>query len=133
MAAVERPPAELIGIADELTITFPWGSLLAGALAIDPAAASGVASLTANGGRVRILVSIVDKDQLGMAPLDPGGAAALAERWARHGLRLDAFRPATESEIDASRSSWARRHAAGKRRPGWLLELTRTDAVERSR
>jgi len=130
---VERPPAELIGIADELTITFPWGSLLAGAVAIDPAAASGVASLTANGGRVWILVSIVDEDQLGMAPLDPGDAAALAERWARHGLRLDAFRPATQSEIDASRSSWARRLAAGKRRPGWLLELTRTDAVERSR
>jgi 16S rRNA (adenine(1408)-N(1))-methyltransferase len=133
VAGAERPPSELVGIADELTITFPWGSLLAGALGLDPAAAAGIASLVAIGGRARILVSIVDKDQLNMAPLGAHDAAALAERWACHGLRLDAFRPATEAEVDASGSSWARRLAAGRRRPAWLIDLTRTDVAERPR
>jgi 16S rRNA (adenine(1408)-N(1))-methyltransferase len=133
VAAAEQPPAELIGIADEMTITFPWGSLLAGALAIDPAAAAGIASFVSIGGRARILVSIVDEDKLGVTSLGAGDVAALAERWACHGLRLDAFRPATETEIDASGSSWARRLAAGRRRPAWLLELTKTDVVGRAR
>ena len=35
VAAAERVPAELHGLADELTILFPWGSLLRGALALD--------------------------------------------------------------------------------------------------
>ncbi len=34
VAAAERPPIELLGIADEVTINFPWGSLLRGALAM---------------------------------------------------------------------------------------------------
>ena len=41
VAAAERPPTELLSIADELTINFPWGSLLRGALAFDDAAARG--------------------------------------------------------------------------------------------
>ena len=133
VAAAERPPPDLIGIADELTITFPWGSLLAGALALDPVAAAGIALLVAIGGRARILVSIVDKDRRNMAPLSAHTAAALAERWACCSLRLDAFRPATEAEVDASSSSWARRLAAGRRRPAWLIELTRTDVVDHAR
>ena len=40
VAAAERPPMELLAIADELTINFPWGSLLRGALGIDDAAAA---------------------------------------------------------------------------------------------
>jgi 16S rRNA (adenine(1408)-N(1))-methyltransferase len=133
VAGAERPPPELVGIADELTITLPWGSLLAGALAIDPAAAAGIASFMAIDGRVRILVSIVDNDQLNRASLGAHDAATLAQRWARHRLRLVTFRPATDAEVDASRSSWARRLAAGRRRPAWLIELNGTDVAERAR
>ena len=46
VAAAERPPAELCGRVDEVSILFPWGSLLRGVLALDPAAAaSGVPSI----------------------------------------------------------------------------------------
>ena len=30
VAAIEAPPAELLGAADEVSVLFPWGSLLAG-------------------------------------------------------------------------------------------------------
>ncbi len=72
VAAAERPPAELTGIAAEVTITMPWGFLLRGALALDDAcaAAAGIASLLAPGGGVRILLSIDPRDGLEMPGLD---------------------------------------------------------------
>jgi 16S rRNA (adenine(1408)-N(1))-methyltransferase len=130
VAAAEHPPAELAGIADELTIILPWGSLLAGALALDPAAADGIASLVVPDGCVRIFVSVVDGDRLPVSPLDGADATALALRWACHGLRLSSFQPATPAEVDASRSSWARRLAAGRRRPTWRIELVKEDGPQ---
>ena len=123
VAAAERPPEELVGIADELVITFPWGSLLAGALGLDATAAAGVAALIKDGGHARILASVVDDDRLDLRPLSEEDASTLADRWACHGLTLAEFRPATPIEIEASRSSWARRLSAGRRRPVWRIEL----------
>jgi 16S rRNA (adenine(1408)-N(1))-methyltransferase len=128
VAAAERPPAELAGIAAEVTILFPWGSLLRGALALDDAcdAARGIACLIAPGGIVRTLVSIDPRDRLSVPVLEAADATDLDARWARHGLTLTAFEPAGQAEIHASGSSWARRLAAGRDREVWRLELRRT-------
>lgn len=126
VAAAERLPAELQGLADELTILFPWGSLLRGALALDDAAAAsaGIASLLAPGGVATAFVSIEDRDNLGLPHLDAEGACeALRKRWSRHGLELCALRPATPAELAATRSTWARRLAAGRYRVAWRIEL----------
>jgi hypothetical protein len=125
VAAAERPPDELVGLATELTITFPWGSLLAGSVAVDPIAAAGIAALVTPGGRVRILLSVTDDDRLAIPPLAASDAATLAERWARHSLRLSEFELATPIEVESSGSSWARRLAAGQRRPVWRIELAK--------
>ena len=53
VAAAETPPPELARLADEVTITLPWGSLLDGVLGHDDRVAAGVASLVAPGGLVR--------------------------------------------------------------------------------
>jgi 16S rRNA (adenine(1408)-N(1))-methyltransferase len=129
VAAAERPPAELVGIAAEVTILFPWGSLLRSVLALDDAcdAAAGIACLIAPGGLVRALVSIDRRDRLSVPVLEAADSAALASRWARNGLTLTAFQPARPAEIHASGSTWARRLAAGRDRQVWRLELRRTD------
>ena len=129
VAAAERPPAELSAIAAEVTILFPWGSLLRGALALDDAcdAAAGIAGLVAPAGLARVLVSIDPRDRLSVPVLGAAHSDALAARWARHGLTLTALEPARSAEIDASGSSWARRLAAGRERRVWRLELQRTD------
>jgi hypothetical protein len=91
-------PAELSSLADELTIVFPWGSLLRGTLALDDAAAAsaGIASLLAPGGVATAFVSIEDRDGLELPRLDADGACeSLRERWSRHGLELCTLRPAT--------------------------------------
>ena len=129
VAAAERPPAEFARIAAEVTILFPWGSLLRGVLALDDAcdAAAGIACLIAPGGLVRALMSIDRRDRLSVPVLEAADSAALASRWARRGLTLTAFEPARPAEIHTSGSSWARRLAAGRDRQVWRVELRRTD------
>jgi 16S rRNA (adenine(1408)-N(1))-methyltransferase len=142
VAAAERPPDELCPRADEVTILFPWGSLLRGVLALDPAAAAGSAALVAPGGTIRALVSVAERDAgaLGVWPLTVDDRELLARRWAAFGLELAAFEPASDDEIEASGSTWARRLLAG-RRPGaghsaadravWRIELRRCDHAPR--
>lgn len=138
VAAAERPPDELCGRADEVTVLFPWGSLLRGVLALDPAAAAGIAGLLSPGGHVHALVSVTDRDaaNAGLEPLTTADRDELAERWAAFGLGLTAFEPATAEEIHATGSTWARRLGAARQpdrtattrddRPVWRLDLRRT-------
>jgi 16S rRNA (adenine(1408)-N(1))-methyltransferase len=124
VAAAERPPPELLAIADELTINFPWGSLLRGALAVDDAAARGIAALLKPGASLSALVSVTPRDGLELGSLDkPGDAIELAGRWAIHGLQLASLCPATEAETVASHSTWARRLGVGRTRPAWRVIL----------
>ena len=127
VAAAERPPAELLGIAAEVTIAMPWGSLLRGALALDDVCegAAGIAGLVAPRGAVRVLLSIDPRDRLSLPALDEHAAGNLTVRWLRHGLTLTAFRPADATAIAASGSSWARRLAAGRDRAVWQIDLVR--------
>ena len=128
VAAAERPPAELLGIADTLTVTFPWGSLLSGALAIDEAAATGIAALLAPRGRLVVTTSVTDRDAVGDLPrLDtPDAATEMATRWELHGLCVDEFREATPAEIRATGSTWARRLGIGRgHREAWRAVLRR--------
>jgi 16S rRNA (adenine(1408)-N(1))-methyltransferase len=126
VAAAERPPLELLGIADELTIHFPWGSLLRGALALDEDATGGIAALIKPRGGLTILLSVTDRDGLGLTAIDePGAADALAGRWAAHGFRLEAMCPAADADVAATRSSWARRLGVGRARPAWRLAFVK--------
>jgi 16S rRNA (adenine(1408)-N(1))-methyltransferase len=118
VASAEAVPPDLAGRVDELTIQFPWASLLRGTLALDGPAAAGIAALLAPAGRVVALVAPAAKDRLGAgmptaADLLDGAGPALAARWAAHGLTVDRLRTATAGEIATSGSSWAKRLLAG--------------------
>ncbi len=118
----------LAGRMDLVTITFPWGSLLRGALGFEPAVLAGVAALVAPGdGRVEVLASVVPSDRVdGVVTLDAGGEPAIRCAWVSAGLQLVSMRPATASEIAASCSSWARRLDPARRaRAVWRLDLCR--------
>jgi 16S rRNA (adenine(1408)-N(1))-methyltransferase len=130
VAAAERPPTELCGRVDEVTVLFPWGSLLRGVLGVEPAAAAGIAALLAPGGRIRALVSIMDRDSAAadLRPLTEADRTALADRWARLGMSLAAFEHATAEEIAASGSTWARR--LGRERPVWRVDLCRSGCLD---
>ena len=133
VAAAERVPDALCGIADELTVLFPWASLLRGALAFDADAASGLASLVRPGGRVEILVSITERDRssAGVGPIDALDAVRTRDRWAAHGLDLETFELLSPVELAGIDSTWARRLDAARSRPVWRLVLRRRDRLAR--
>lgn len=133
VAAAERLPAELTEIAGEVTVFFPWGSLLHAVLALDDAceAAAGITGLVEPGGTVRMLVSIDPRDRLALAPLAAAERAAIARRWAAHGLTLTVLEPADPAAIAATGSSWGRRLQTGRDRLVWRIELRRTPGPDR--
>ncbi len=129
IAAAEAAPPELAGLADVVTVTLPWGSLLDGLLGRVPAVAAGIASLVAEGGTVEALISTDPRDGRGLPALTSGNRAEIAASWRAHGLMLEAFRPATTADLAATRSSWARRLRLGAgeddARVAWRLTLRR--------
>ena len=130
IAAAERPPVELLGLADDLTVFFPWGSLLRGILGLDEAAARGTASLVRPGGSIMALVSVTERDGADLPLLDATAEAGLAVRWAGHGAGVASFVPASTEAIATTRSTWARRLSAGRQRPAWRLDLTIVEEPE---
>ena len=120
VVAAEDPPRPLHGMADSLTVNFPWGSLLRGVLGHDEAVLSGMAKLLAPGATGELLFSVVPRDGMPEAP----GRARLSAAYERHGLTILEVRPATAAQIKASGSSWAKRLRAAEARPVTFLQIS---------
>ena len=123
----------LAGVADLVTVILPWGSLARGILGVDAAPLAGVAAVLAPGGRLDVLVSVTPSDHIADLPLlTAGHATPIASAWSTAGLVLTSMTPATDAEVAASGSTWARRlrTGGGARRPVWRLAGAR-HAMER--
>jgi 16S rRNA (adenine(1408)-N(1))-methyltransferase len=108
LAAVEAPPEELRALAARVTVLFPWGSLLRGCLGEDASVAEGITRLVAPDGTLELLLAPAGRDGLDGLPMDP--AAVIAAATGTFGaLRLVEARTATDVEVRASGSTWARR------------------------
>jgi 16S rRNA (adenine(1408)-N(1))-methyltransferase len=117
-AGVEALPAGLTGLADLVTVRFPWGSLLRGVLGVDGGVAASVARLVAPGGRLEITLSLVARDRHDTAG-DAFGAAdieRMTATFATLGLTRTEARPLPAAEVAAIPSTWARRLRAGDAR-----------------
>jgi 16S rRNA (adenine(1408)-N(1))-methyltransferase len=124
-AAAESLPAPLTEVASLVTITLPWGSLLRGVLGSDRSVLGGIASIVAPGGRVEVLASVVPTDHVeGFDCLDLEVEQRIAAAWRSVGFELKSMHPATREDIQASRSTWARRLGD---RPAWRLDIDRTE------
>ena len=115
LASAEAPPAPLCAIAELVTVRFPWGSLLRGCVGADAAVAAGLAALVGARGTLELLLAPAARDHLDGIPIETAAlAAAAAEAFAPFGLRVVVARPATDAEVAASGSTWARRLGAGR-------------------
>jgi len=124
-----REPLETLALeslADEVTIHFPWGSLLRGALAEDERVFAAIAHLPRPGGALTLLLSLIERD--GRAPLSDRDIARVARAYQGRGLTLAESRAVLRADVDAARSSWGKRLDVGGARPGRLLRFTRGSA-----
>lgn len=116
LAAAEAVPAELAGRAGLVTVSFPWGSLLRGCVGLDETVAGGLAALVGGDGGLDLLLAPAARDGLDGIPTTRSGLVESAARaFHPHGLRVIEGRAATDAEIAATPSTWARRLLAGGR------------------
>jgi 16S rRNA (adenine(1408)-N(1))-methyltransferase len=130
VAAAEALPEALTGIADEITINYPWGSLMRMVVAPDEAALARIAALGKPGATVTILLTwsvFEDPDYLRRLDMPPLGAAdvetRLAPVYARAGIRIDRHGIVGADEIP-HRTRWGRRLTAGSGRTTYLIAGT---------
>jgi 16S rRNA (adenine(1408)-N(1))-methyltransferase len=124
-----REPLETLvleDIADEVTIHFPWGSLLRGALAEDAGVFAAICRLPRPGGRLTLLLSVVARD--GRAPLADNDLARVMAAYRARRFSLMERRAIARADVDAARSSWGKRLDVGRTRPGQLLRFRRGSA-----
>ena len=126
VAAAESLPFELEGAFDEVTVHFPWGSLLRGVTNADGSILCGFSRVLKAGGSLHILLSITDREaSAGLEPLTAKRLDWLRGAYATHGLGLIDARRADEATIAASHSTWAKR--LGREREVWSLLFRRCE------
>jgi 16S rRNA (adenine(1408)-N(1))-methyltransferase len=124
-----REPLERLALdrfADELTIHFPWGSLLRGALAEDAGVFAAICRLPRPGGRLTLAFSVIARD--GRAPLSAHDIARVTREYRWSGFTLLEDRAVDRADVAAARSSWGKRLDVGGVRSGHLLRFRRDSA-----
>jgi len=120
---VERMPRELACLADEVTVHFPWGSLLRGLVEGSSSVVGPIADLMKVGAELRVLMSAVDRD--GYEELTPALIASRSGTYAQHGLRLVEAEWASSAVVTRSRSAWAKRLGVGRARRAIIARYRR--------
>jgi 16S rRNA (adenine(1408)-N(1))-methyltransferase len=122
VASIEQLPSELRGvapaggIADEIFVTLPWGSLMRGIILGDGGVLGALASLGREGAEVRMALNTrifddpVPLDARDLPELTPEYARqTLAPAFAAAGLRIDAARWMEAEEVAALGTTWSKR------------------------
>ena len=117
---------QLSGVAELVTVHFPWASLRAAAAGHDPRLTAGIARLLRPGGRLELLLADAERDAA--RPVDP---EAVVSTYAALGLSLTQARPASMADAIAAHSSWGKRLLRNGRpgRSAWIIQLERPRSV----
>ncbi len=115
-AAVEDLPDELQGIADEIHINFPWGSLLRAVASADQDVINGIRRIAKTGCRLEIVIGLdIDRDRseierLGLPMLDEVySRGVFAERYSAAGFEMIEFHQLERGAWSQLETSWARK------------------------
>jgi 16S rRNA (adenine(1408)-N(1))-methyltransferase len=131
-ASIETPPPELVGVADEVSVVLPWGSLMRGIILGGDGVLRGLAGLAKADGTVRIVVNTLIFDD--PVPLEARDlpepspeyvTSVLAPKYAAHGLRIDEARFFDADEVAALPSTWAKRLSHRRPPPSVLIVATK--------
>ncbi len=105
-------PPELDGVANHITINFPWGSLLSGLLVPEPSLMDGLLAMARPGARVEIRLNggaLTEAEWLFEA-----GAMRVAETLDAYGFRIERSHALDAGQLRLLPSTWAKRLAYGR-------------------
>jgi 16S rRNA (adenine(1408)-N(1))-methyltransferase len=105
-------PAELDGLATRLTINFPWGTLLTGLLAGEPALCARLPLLARPGARLKVRLNAGALAEAGWM-LEAGGTR-IRQVLRTAGFAISAPAPLGAAELRACPTTWAQRLAVGR-------------------
>ena len=114
-AAVENLPEELDGIASEVLVQFPWGSLLRGVVAGDAVVMRNLRRICLPQALLHVTLGIdLEKDtrewqRLGLPAISIEYSTVLAARYLKAGLRIVEAKQISMGDVDELHTSWARR------------------------
>lgn len=127
-AAVEDLPATLAGVADDVTVVLPWGSLLAAVARPSVRALHGIRGLCQPGARLTVVLSVdpardraeLLRLRLGSLP-SADAAGLLAPGYAAAGFVLASALPLRPEDLARWPTTWARRLAYRSER--WIVRV----------
>jgi 16S rRNA (adenine(1408)-N(1))-methyltransferase len=115
-AAVESLPEELEGIASEVTVQFPWGSLLRGVLGADKVVMGNLRQLCSPLARLFVTVGLdPERDRFEWERLEMPRTSldevetVLAKRYSEIGFGIVRAEELSATDLSQLQSSWARR------------------------
>jgi len=110
--SLEDAPGDLLGLADVLTVLFPWGSLLR-AVAAPNAGLRKLAAIGKRGGRVHFLYGYGSRESAALGLPELGGSHLLSHlknAYAAAALQVEA-RYAAREDVALVESTWAKKLA----------------------
>jgi len=126
-APIEALPPELNGIADNVSVQLPWGSLLEGIVLAREDVLGGLAALCRPGARLEVtlngeiwLDSTPARYEHLPVPTPEYVADAVAAGLARVGIQLGEARYASAESAKALPTTWARRLGHGRAHPSFV-------------
>lgn len=138
-AAVEELPAELDGVADELHVHFPWGSLLRAVAAGEAAPLAGMRRICAPGAWLEVVIGLdrerdrAEIERLGLAMLTPEYfSATLNPRYRAAGFDVVESGALPAGEWPRLHTSWAQRLRGGAGRSLSYLIARAVDQGDRA-
>jgi 16S rRNA (adenine(1408)-N(1))-methyltransferase len=137
-AAIEALPGELQGVADEVSVLLPWGSLLEGIVLARDDVLGGLAALCRPGARVMValngeiwLDSTPARYEHLPVPTPQYVADVIAPAMTHVGIRIDAARYSSAAEAKDLPTTWARRLGHGRAHPSFVqFEGVRAPSAE---
>ncbi|HEX2915955.1 MAG TPA: class I SAM-dependent methyltransferase [Chloroflexia bacterium] len=122
----ENLPPELAGMANTVTVNFPWGSLLTGLLQRRSGVLDGLQMLLRPGGNLRI---ILNSSALVQANISPEQAAlSIQANLREYGFRVGPVQKLEAKELRVYPSTWAKRLAYGRDPQALLLIAKKEDS-----
>ncbi len=120
VASAEEPPQELYGVAAEVHVNLPWGSLLRGIVLGDERVLGGIRALAMPGARIEILVNAsiftgaASLEVRDLPELTPAYVETLAPRYAAAGITIVDAALVEDIELKRLPTTWARRLGHGR-------------------